>query len=192
MLFIVYNLLLHLTHMLIGCWLGRCCVYLLKIQILDNYSSHGKTSHCNLLLVKITLYPECHYQACIQCHSQARKKIYWLWYEAYNTDYNFIVATKTTALSLPRAKAESLSSDISNILSKACPPKQNISKEERGHIRSFAKRQHLLILTAGKCKAAVIMDSSEYKDKIKLMLSDVRVYEKLDKDPTPGYKWRLV
>ena len=95
-------------------------------------------------------------------------------------------------LSLPLAKAEFLRSDISNILSKARPPKQNISKEERGHIRSLAKRKDLLILPADKGKAAVIMDSSEYKDKINLMLSDVRVYEKLDRDPTPGYKWRLV
>ena len=29
-------------------------------------------------------------------------------------------------------------------------------------------------------------------ENIKLMLSDVSVYEKLDKDPTPGYKQWLV
>ena len=44
-----------MTHMLIGCWLGRCSVYLPKIQMCDNYRSHGKTSHCNWPLVKITL-----------------------------------------------------------------------------------------------------------------------------------------
>ena len=36
------------------------------------------------------------------------------------------------------------------------------------------------------------MDSTEYKEKIKLILSDVRVYDKLDKDPRPGYKQWLV
>ena len=36
------------------------------------------------------------------------------------------------------------------------------------------------------------MDSTEYNEKIKLMLSDVRVYKKLEKNPSPGYKRWLV
>ena len=100
----------------------------------------------------------------------------------------FIVATETAALSLPPTKADSLRSDIANILSKAFPPKQNFSKEDRVHIRSLAKRKDLVILPADKGKAAVVMDSTEYKEKIKLMLSNVKVYEKLNKDPTPGYE----
>ena len=36
------------------------------------------------------------------------------------------------------------------------------------------------------------MDSTEYKDKIKLMLTDERVYQKLKKDPTQGYKRWMV
>ena len=104
----------------------------------------------------------------------------------------FIVATETTALSLPPAKAESLRSDIANILCKARHPKQNISKEDRVHIRSLAKRKVLLIFPADKGKVVVVMDSTEYKEKNKIMLSNVKVYEKLNKDPTPGYKRGLV
>ena len=52
----------------------------------------------------------------------------------------------------------------------------------------MAKRKDLLILPADKGKAAVVRDSTEYKEKIKLILSDVKVYEKLNKDPIQGYK----
>ena len=41
------------------------------------------------------------------------------------------------------------------------------------------------------CKAAVIMDKEEYIDKIKVMLSDERMYKKL-KDPTRRYMEKLV
>ena len=39
---IVHNLWHDMTHMPIGCWLGRCSVYLTKIQIHDNYRSQAR------------------------------------------------------------------------------------------------------------------------------------------------------
>ena len=52
---LVHNLWHDMIYMLIGCWLGRCSVYLHKILIYDTYRSHGKTSHCNWLIVQVTL-----------------------------------------------------------------------------------------------------------------------------------------
>jgi hypothetical protein len=50
----------------------------------------------------------------------------------------------------------------------------------------------LIVLPADKGKAAVIIDSIEYKAKIKNMLKDKRVYQKLNKDPSPGFKRQLI
>ena len=59
-------------------------------------------------------------------------------------------------------------------------------------IQSLAKRKDLLILPTDKGKAAVIMDKDEYMEKIKVMLSDEKVYKKLKKDPAHGYTEKLV
>ena len=44
----------------------------------------------------------------------------------------------------------------------------------------------MLVLPADNGKAAVIMDTEEYKEKIRVMLSDESVYKKLKRDPTRG------
>ena len=49
----------------------------------------------------------------------------------------------------------------------------------------------MLVLPVGKGKAAVVMNTQEYKDKIKAMLADERVYQKLKRDPIRGYKEKL-
>ena len=41
-------------------------------------------------------------------------------------------------------------------------------------------------------RAAVILDKTEYEQKIGVMLSDKKTYERLEKDPTPSYKRRSV
>ena len=45
-----------------------------------------------------------------------------------------------------------------------------------------------MVLPADKGKAALIMDTDDYVDKIRTILSDERVYKKLKRDPTHGYK----
>ena len=69
--------------------------------------------------------------------------------------------------------AESLRSEVTNALSKAQPPKQNITKHD-------------------KHKAAVIMDVDSYREKIRIMFQNTRVYEKLKKVPTGKYKEGVV
>ena len=50
----------------------------------------------------------------------------------------------------------------------------------------------MLVLPADKSKAAVIMDTEEYMEKIREMLSEERVYKKFKRDVTCGYKEKLV
>ena len=60
------------------------------------------------------------------------------------------------------ALAESLRSEVENVLSKAQPLKQNITRHERKHIKVL---EDLFVLPPDKGKVAVIMDVDSYGDK---------------------------
>ena len=56
----------------------------------------------------------------------------------------------------------------------------------------MAKRKDPLVLPADTGMSAAVMDTQEYKDKIKAMLADERVYKRLKCDLTRGYNEKLV
>jgi len=70
--------------------------------------------------------------------------------------------------------------------------KPNITKKERQALVELRKEKSVMILPADKGKATVIMDTGDYEQKVKTMLSDDKTYEKLNKDPTPKYKRKLM
>ena len=47
-------------------------------------------------------------------------------------------------------------------------------------------------MPADKGKATVIMDKEEYTRKLDSMVNDTKVYEKLDKDPTPKFRKKMI
>ncbi|XP_072025198.1 uncharacterized protein [Amphiura filiformis] len=49
-----------------------------------------------------------------------------------------------------------------------------------------------MVLGADKGRATVVMDKTEYQQKMSTLLSDSKTYEKLDRDPTPKHKRELV
>ena len=68
----------------------------------------------------------------------------------------------------------------------------NISKEERKAIKQLQKEKSIKILAADKGRATVIMDTTDYDNKLQTMLNDTETYTKLSKDPTLKYKTKLV
>lgn len=61
--------------------------------------------------------------------------------------------------------------------------KSNLNKEEHNALRVLRADKDLVVLPADKGNAAVVLDSTTYKDKVTNLLSDPS-YRKLDKDPT--------
>ena len=49
-----------------------------------------------------------------------------------------------------------------------------------------------MILPADKGKSTVVMDTTDYDEKVNNMLADKKTYEELSDDPTPRYKRKLV
>ena len=105
---------------------------------------------------------------------------------------DYIIATEKACRKLPSNEATVLRSEMAGLLRNVKPPKPNITKDERKAIQELKKEESILILPADKGKATVIIDASEYEDKINEMLSDERTYEKLPTDPTQRYKRELL
>ena len=92
----------------------------------------------------------------------------------------------------PAREASQLRAEVVGTLKSAKIPKSNASKEERDAIKTLQKETSVKILGADKGRATVVMDTEEYEEKLANMLNDTNTYVKLDKDPTPKYKKKLV
>ncbi|XP_072039813.1 uncharacterized protein [Amphiura filiformis] len=71
-------------------------------------------------------------------------------------------------------------------------PKSNITKDERIAIKELQKEKSIQILGADKGRATVILDTTEYDEKLENLLNDTSTYEELKEDPTPKFKKKLV
>ena len=71
-------------------------------------------------------------------------------------------------------------------------PESHISTQERNAIKQLQKEHSKKILAADKGRATVIMDTTEYDNKLEAMLNDTITYTKLSKDPTAKHKTKLV
>ena len=79
---------------------------------------------------------------------------------------------------------------VCSILKKAKPPAPNMTRRERTAVRNLRERQDLVILTADKGNATVVMDQTDYKKKIEDLLEDP-VYRKISKDPTSATERKI-
>ncbi|XP_018334850.1 uncharacterized protein LOC108743758 [Agrilus planipennis] len=72
-------------------------------------------------------------------------------------------------------EAEEVRQDVCKILRKAKIPKSNISKEERAALRELRAMKEIKIVPVYKGNSTVIMDTMEYENKLRsLLTSDTR------------------
>ena len=74
----------------------------------------------------------------------------------------------------------------------AKPLKPNLTSEERKALQNLRADTDIKILPADKGKATVVINTSDYKEKLHKLLDDRSVYEVLKKDPTTSYKNKLI
>ena len=104
---------------------------------------------------------------------------------------DYIVAMELACQKLPNNEATVFRSEMAGVLRNVKPLRSNISREERKALVDRKKEESVLILPA-EGKATVIMEVSDYKQKLSEMLSDEKTYERLPSDPTQRYKRELV
>ena len=88
--------------------------------------------------------------------------------------------------------AEELRATMRGALRNSQEPKRNITKKEVQALVELKKDQSMVILTADKGVAIVIMDKEEYNEKAKALLEDQGTYKTLKTDPTNRMKTKLI
>ena len=67
----------------------------------------------------------------------------------------------------------------------------NLSREELRALKRLRNDDTIVILPADKGRVTVVMDKSEYFDKMNHLVEDRKTYKELDSDPTPALVRRL-
>jgi hypothetical protein len=105
------------------------------------------------------------------------------------TDY--IVQTEKACKLLPPQERDSLRLEVAATCKSYSPSKPNITRSEREALYNLRKDKTIVILPADKGRATVVLDKEAYVEKVNVMLSDSRTYDRLPKDPTQKYRKQL-
>ncbi|XP_062837651.1 uncharacterized protein LOC134299269 [Anolis carolinensis] len=96
---------------------------------------------------------------------------------------NIIANVESAIYQLPEEEAEEVRMETARILRNAKLPPSNITRKERQAIKDLNSDPEIIILPADKGNATVIMETKQYKEKIRQLL-DPTIYKKLKQDPT--------
>ena len=100
-----------------------------------------------------------------------------------------IAATEATANLLNTDTAQLLRHKVSSILSTAKPPRSNLSRELHKLVKSL-QDQSIVILPADKGNATIVLDRTDYMDKMESLLED-NAYKKVKRNPTSRIEARI-
>ncbi|XP_071500039.1 uncharacterized protein [Diadema antillarum] len=97
---------------------------------------------------------------------------------------------ESTIRTLDAESKESIRKDISTVLQQAKPPKPNITGEMHRALETLKKDRDIIVLPADKGRAAVILNTSDYKGKMTDLLS-TGSYREIKRDPTDSLSRKL-
>jgi uncharacterized protein (UPF0335 family) len=96
---------------------------------------------------------------------------------------DIITGVETGIYKLSSDDAETVRQLTCDILRKAKPPISNISTDERTALKQLKLNKNLSILPADKGNVTVVMNTKDYKDKIRTLLDDTDTYKIHNRDP---------
>ena len=107
----------------------------------------------------------------------------------------YITAVEKAASKLPSTEADELRSDTSSLLRCHIHQHNNHSNINPAQCRALTQLKQdtsMVVLTADKGVAMVIMDQQDYINKVNTLLQDTNTYRVLNKDPTTSLKNKLI
>jgi len=96
---------------------------------------------------------------------------------------DMLTGVEKTILSLPVQKAEEARQETVRILKNSSRPSDNLKRTQRAALKTLKDNVKLTILPADKGNVTVVLNTSDYKQKISSLLQDPG-YRKITKDPT--------
>ena len=80
---------------------------------------------------------------------------------------------------------------VIGVLGRAKPPPSNVTLDKRLALRELRRNENIMILPADNGRATVLLDTSEYENKMSVLLSDMSTYKVLTRDPTPALQRKM-
>ena len=106
-----------------------------------------------------------------------------------------IVSSVEAVLSRQRDLSESakdnIRSRIASTVQSASIPDNNLTKDEQQALKRLKNDNDIVILPADKGRVTVVMDKTDYFDKMDALVNDKQTYEELKRDPTPSLQRKL-
>ena len=84
-------------------------------------------------------------------------------------------------------EANHVRSKVIGVIKNHRPPKPSLNSEETKALKELRNDQNLVISKADKGKTTVVMDKTDYDERLLSMLEDNTTYQLLQKDPTPQH-----
>lgn len=101
-----------------------------------------------------------------------------------------IVSSIEAALSrqreLPVSTKDNIRSRIAFTIQSASPHDSSLTKDERHALKRLRNDKDIVILPADKGRVTVVMDKTDYHDKMDAIVNDKQTYKELKRDPTPA------
>ena len=99
-----------------------------------------------------------------------------------------IVSSVEAVLSRQRDLSESakdnIRSRIASTVQSASIPDKNLTKDEQQALKRLTNDDNIVILPADKGRVTVVLDKTDYFDKMDALVSDKQTYKELKRDPT--------
>ena len=106
-----------------------------------------------------------------------------------------IVSSVESVLSRQRDLSESakdnIRSRIASTVQSASIPDNNLTKDEQQALKRLKNDNNIVVLPADKGRVNVVMDKTDYFDKMDALVNDKQTYEELKRDPTPALQRKL-
>ena len=81
-------------------------------------------------------------------------------------------------------------SRIASTVQSASIPDNNLTKDQQQALKRLKNDNNIVILPADK-RVTVVMDKTDYFDKMDALVNDKQTYEELKRDPTPALQRKL-
>ena len=92
---------------------------------------------------------------------------------------------------LSESTKDNIRSRVTSTLQSASLPNSNLTPDEQKALKRLKTDENIVILPADKGRVTVVMDKTDYNDKMDSLVNDKQTYEVLKRDPTPALQRKL-
>ena len=92
---------------------------------------------------------------------------------------------------LSESTKDNIRSRVTSTLQSASLLNSNLTPEEQRALKRLKTDQNIVILPADKGRVTVVMDKTDYNDKMDSLVNDKQTYEVFKRDPTPALQRKL-